>query len=60
MSETWTPKTQQSETWTANPPTVLGVGFSQGFAPRPAFQIAHRNGIWNERTEQSETWTVVT
>ena len=59
MSETWTEKTQQSETWTAQAPNVIGVGFSQGFAPRPYFQIAYRNGIWTNRTEQSETWTVV-
>jgi len=58
MSETWTEKTRQSETWTANAPTIVGTGFSQGFAPRPAFMIAYRNGIWVEATEQSETWAV--
>jgi len=60
MSETWTEKTRQSETWTASTLNVVGDGFSQGFAARPAFQIAYRNGIWTQRTEQSETWTVVT
>lgn len=57
---TWTEKTQQSETWETEPPNVVGDGFSQGFAPRPAFAIAFRNGIWTQRTEQSETWTVAT
>ncbi len=55
---TWTPKTKQAETWTAEPTPVVGDGFSLGFAPRPAFAIGFRNGIWAERTEQSETWTL--
>jgi len=55
---TWTEKTEQSESWTNQAPNDVGDGFSQGFAARPAFQIAYRNGIWSERTEQSETWTV--
>jgi hypothetical protein len=56
----WTEKTEQSEAWTAQAPNVIGVGFSQGFAARPAFQVAYRNGIWADQSEQSETWTVVT
>lgn len=54
---TWTPATQQPETWTENPPDTLGAGFSLGFAARPAFAIAIRAGIWTQRDEQSEVWT---
>jgi hypothetical protein len=53
----WTEKTQQSETWTEKRPNVVGDGFSQGFAPRPYFARAFRNGIYTEKTRQDETWT---
>lgn len=59
MSETWTPVTAQSETWTAQAPETVGDGFSLGFAARPAFAVASRAGIWTAATEQSETWTPV-
>ncbi len=69
QSETWTAKTQQTEawvarngqpeTWSAHAPNTIGIGFSQGFAARPAFQVAFRNGIWADSPEQSETWAAV-
>jgi hypothetical protein len=59
QAEAWTAKTGQSESWSAQSPNEVGVGFSQGFASRPAFQIAFRNGIWADSAEQSETWTAV-
>jgi hypothetical protein len=58
QTEAWTEKTAQSETWSAQSPNAVGVGFSQGFAARPAFQVAFRNGIWAASDEQSETWTM--
>lgn len=59
QAEAWTDKTAQSEAWSVQSPNDVGVGFSQGFAARPAFQVAFRNGIWADSSEQSETWTAV-
>lgn len=54
---TWTPKTQQSETWAAVTRPVPGYGFAPGFAARPAFAIASTSGLYTENTKQPETWT---
>jgi len=62
---TWTPKTEQSETWTSIPAEdVLRVFSPRVFATRVVsgqrvFDTGPKSGIWDSVTEQSETWTVV-
>lgn len=54
---TWTEKTKQSETWTADTarPHVFDPAV---FAPNPVFDT-YKAGLWTDKAEQSETWTVV-
>lgn len=66
MSETWTPKTEQSETWTSisieEYPRVFSprVFATRVVSGRRVFDTGPISGVWSARTEQSETWTVVT
>jgi hypothetical protein len=55
---TWTPKTKQSETWTAisteNRPRVFSPLV---FAAWPVFATGVLSDFWTDKTAQSETWT---
>lgn len=53
---TWTPKTQQAETWTTEPPQTLHVFDPNVFAPNPVFDT-YTAGLWTGKTEQAEVWT---
>jgi hypothetical protein len=53
---TWTPKTQQSETWTAETQAVR-VFDPFVFDRRPIFDTGETGGIWDGKTIQSEIWT---
>jgi len=65
VSETWTPKTEQSESWTAIPIEARpNVFTSRVFASRRisglrVFATGSPAGLWDAVSEQSETWTVV-
>lgn len=52
----WTPKTQQSETWTAQVQQTRGFD-PNGFANTPDFDTGSPAGVWTARTEQPEVWT---
>jgi hypothetical protein len=66
VSETWTPKTEQSETWT----NISIEQYPRTFSPRVfatrvvsgqrVFDTGPTSGVWDARSEQAETWTVVT
>jgi hypothetical protein len=66
MSETWTEKTEQSETWSA----ISSEQYPRTFSPRVfstqvvsglrVFDTGPTSGVWDAQTEQSEIWTVVT
>lgn len=54
---TWTPKTEQAETWTA------AAADQRIFSPlvfdrKPVFATGSTGGVWDAKTEQAETWTV--
>lgn len=53
---TWTPKTQQSETWTAHVREAR-VFDPDVFDRRPIFDTGFTAGIWDAKTEQQEVWT---
>jgi hypothetical protein len=54
---TWTEKTPQPETWTADTHRSRTRVFDPAvFAPHPVFD-AYGAGVWAEKTEQPETWT---
>jgi hypothetical protein len=53
---TWTPKTQQSETWTGETPAAR-VFDPFVFDRNPIFDTGSVEGIWDAKTIQSETWT---
>jgi hypothetical protein len=53
---TWTPKTQQAETWTA------AEADQRIFSPlifdrKPVFSTGSSGGVWDEKTKQPEIWT---
>ena len=54
----WTPKTQQSETWTAETQSVR-VFDPYVFARNPIFDTGKVTGIWDDKTQQAEVWTAV-
>jgi len=54
---TWTPKTQQSETWAAETVAVR-VFDPHVFDRAPVFDTGSVAGIWDDKTIQAETWTV--
>lgn len=54
---TWTPKTQQSETWTSAGADAVRVFDPAVFDRNPVFDTGTLAGSWTARTEQSETWT---
>jgi hypothetical protein len=53
---TWTPKTQQSETWTAETKAVR-VFDPDVFDRNPIFDTGSSAGLWDAKTEQQEVWT---
>lgn len=53
---TWTPKTQQSETWTAEVQATR-VFDPYVFDRSPIFDTGSVAGVWDATTTQSETWT---
>jgi hypothetical protein len=53
---TWTPATQQSETWTLEAQPTRGFS-PNGFSHRPNFDTGKSSGIWDAQTKQAETWT---
>ena len=53
---TWTPKTQQGETWTATVRETRAFD-PAGFDNTPRFDTGSSAGVWNARTEQPEVWT---
>lgn len=53
---TWTPKTQQSETWTSEDP-LPRVFDPYVFDRAPVFDTGGTAGIWDAKTEQQEVWT---
>jgi hypothetical protein len=65
VSEVWTPKTQQSESWASIPiESRPNVFTSRVFASRVVsgqrvFATGSPAGLWDAVSEQSETWTVV-
>lgn len=54
---TWTPATQQSETWTEEAQTPHRIFSPYIFSRRPVFATGPTAGVWDEKTEQAETWT---
>lgn len=54
---TWTPKTQQTETWTVESQDVVRVFDPFVFDRRPVFDTGTSAGVWDEKTIQAETWT---
>lgn len=64
MSETWTPKTEQAETWTSLAPQrhlFSNSLFSHDFLGLDrVFSLTSPDGsaeVWDNVTAQSETWT---
>jgi hypothetical protein len=53
---TWTPKTQQAETWTAEQGRIIRVFSPLVFSRRPVFDTGPTAGIWDARIIQSEAW----
>jgi hypothetical protein len=53
---TWTPVTQQSETWTETPLTVRGFD-PNGFDRSPRFDTGSSSGVWDQKAEQPEVWS---
>jgi len=53
---TWTPATQQAETWTAETQPVR-VFDPYVFDRSPIFDTGFSGGVWDAKTIQSETWT---
>jgi len=53
---TWTPATQQAETWTEEN-QVVRVFDPTVFDRRPIFDTGETGGIWDAVTGQAETWT---
>jgi hypothetical protein len=54
---TWTEKTRQSETWTADTHRNRTHVFDPAvFAHNPVFDT-YTAGLWSDETEQTETWT---
>jgi hypothetical protein len=53
---TWTPKTQQSETWTAAVEPIR-VFDPNVFDRNPIFDTGPSSGLWDVKTIQAETWT---
>jgi hypothetical protein len=53
---TWTPKTEQAETWTATtrPARVFDPDV---FDRNPVFDTGFSAGLWEEKVIQAETWT---
>jgi hypothetical protein len=56
---TWTPATQQNETWTAENP-VTRTFSPYTFSRRPVFDTGPTAGVWDARTQQIEVWTAET
>jgi hypothetical protein len=56
VSETWTPKTEQSETWTAQPGRVARL-FDPYIFDRAIFDTGTTAGVWDDKSEQAEVWT---
>ena len=54
---TWTPKTQQSETWTAAETVLVRVFDPDVFDRNPIFDTGSSAGLWDAKTEQQEVWT---
>lgn len=57
---TWTPKAQQSETWTVEAQQPARTFSPLTFSRRPVFDTGPTAGIWDAKTTQAETWTVET
>lgn len=53
---TWTPKTQQSETWTAHTQEIRPFD-PYGFSQTPDFDTGSTAGVWNDSAQQAEVWT---
>lgn len=53
---TWTPKTQQGETWTVEPPEARTFS-PYTFSRHPVFDTGSAAGVWDVRTAQPEVWT---
>ncbi len=56
MSEAWTPKTQQAETWTAVEPAYTIPFDPNGFSRRPDFDTGPTSLTWDVASTQTETW----
>jgi len=56
---TWTPKTEQSETWTEENQNLRTFS-PYTFSRRPVFDTGPTSGVWDARTQQAETWTART
>ena len=59
MSETWTPKTADAETWTANGDNRPRIFSPLTFAVWPVFATGVSSDFWTAKTEEAETWTPV-
>lgn len=53
---TWTPKTEQAETWTSED-QGLRVFSPLVFSLHPVFDTGQAGGFWVPKATQSETWT---
>ena len=53
---TWTPATQQNETWTGEAPAQR-VFDPHVFDRAPIFDTGSMAGIWDGKTVQAEVWT---
>lgn len=53
---TWTPKTQQGETWTETPRDQR-IFSPLIFARKPVFATGSTGGVWDAKVEQTEVWT---
>jgi hypothetical protein len=53
---TWTPVTQQGETWTARTRETR-VFDPAVFDNNPVFDTGSSSGLWAVRTAQAEVWT---
>lgn len=54
---TWTPKTQQAETWTGE--ETIRVFDPNVFDNTPIFDTFPASGAWVAKTKQAETWAEV-
>ncbi len=54
---TWTPATEDSETWTENPAHRRRIFSPSTFQAWPVFATGVLSDFWTEETKQAETWT---